>query len=176
MLLSKRGYARHRAERGLPGGTLAAIQRALREGRIATDGDGKIDPKPADQAWADNTRVRLSTQTRPTRPLKQERSHEFMAGAEWLAQEICCNTRRNWPAFMSELNFDYVPEEQRRAMRSVMTTLMLHMIESWLSDYIEMDALPPIDWSGFEDAATVALECAALRAEWETEPAAGGAQ
>jgi hypothetical protein len=56
MTLSQRGYAKHRKERGLPGGSLAAVQKALTQGRIQAV-DGKIDAGLADAAWASNTRV-----------------------------------------------------------------------------------------------------------------------
>lgn len=50
-----RGYARHRKARGLPGGSLAAVQKALATGRIAVDDDGRIDVAAADEAWSANT-------------------------------------------------------------------------------------------------------------------------
>jgi hypothetical protein len=54
--LSLRAYARSRRERGLPGGTLNAIQKAIASGRIQLV-DGKIDPEAADAAWVKNTSV-----------------------------------------------------------------------------------------------------------------------
>jgi hypothetical protein len=53
--LSYRSYAKHRAALGLPGRTLAAVQRALESGRIVADHDGRIDPIVADRAWLENT-------------------------------------------------------------------------------------------------------------------------
>lgn len=53
-LLSLRAYARHRATRGLIGGTLHAVQRAIATGRI-TPIEGKIDPEVADIQWAEKT-------------------------------------------------------------------------------------------------------------------------
>jgi len=49
-LLSIRGYARHRAERGLPGQSQTAVQKALASGRIQIAG-GLIDSEAADQQW-----------------------------------------------------------------------------------------------------------------------------
>jgi len=61
-LLSLRAYARSRKERGLDGGTLAAVQKAIEAGRIETVDDGgrwpKIDPAVADAAWRGNTAER----------------------------------------------------------------------------------------------------------------------
>lgn len=54
VLLGLRAYARHRAERGLVGRTLHAVQRAIADGRI-TPIDGKIDPEVADIQWAEKT-------------------------------------------------------------------------------------------------------------------------
>lgn len=54
-LMSQRAYARHRAERGLPGGTLRAVQKAIAAGRIQLTPDGLIDPDAADAAWEANS-------------------------------------------------------------------------------------------------------------------------
>lgn len=53
--LSLRAYARHRAALGLPGRSLAAVQRAIDSGRIVPDRDGRIDPTVADRQWLENT-------------------------------------------------------------------------------------------------------------------------
>lgn len=66
-MLSLRAYARHRAARGLPGATLSAVQRAIREGRIKADSAGKIDPNAADLAWANNTRMMAAESRRPAK-------------------------------------------------------------------------------------------------------------
>lgn len=55
MGLTRRAYARHRKGKGLPGGSLQAVQRALERGRIHLEADGGIDPIRADREWADNT-------------------------------------------------------------------------------------------------------------------------
>lgn len=54
VLLSKRAYARHRAERGLVGQTHTAVNDAARAGRITLI-DGKVDPEVADIQWAEKT-------------------------------------------------------------------------------------------------------------------------
>jgi hypothetical protein len=47
--LSQRAYAAHR------GVSHTAVQRAIREGRISTFSDGRIDPAVADEEWEQNT-------------------------------------------------------------------------------------------------------------------------
>ncbi len=56
--ISFRAYAEHRRTRGLPGNSLASVQKAIRGGRIALDADGKIEADAADEAWARNTHPR----------------------------------------------------------------------------------------------------------------------
>ncbi len=53
--LSIRGYAAHRKAAGLIGGSKAAVEKALRLGRITRCPDGGIDPDQADAQWAGNT-------------------------------------------------------------------------------------------------------------------------
>ncbi len=55
MGLSRRKYAEHRKDRGLPGGSLQAVQRALAKGRIHLEPNGMIDPDRADREWVANT-------------------------------------------------------------------------------------------------------------------------
>lgn len=54
-LMSIRGYARHRADLGLPGGTHRAVQKAIQAGRCPIEPNGQIDSEKADAAWAENT-------------------------------------------------------------------------------------------------------------------------
>lgn len=54
LVLGLRAYARHRRQRGLVGGTLGAVQKAIAAGRISLIGS-KIDPEVADIQWADKT-------------------------------------------------------------------------------------------------------------------------
>lgn len=49
--LSMRAYARSRAERGLPGGTLRAVQKAAERGRVVKFANGLVDPVASDAAW-----------------------------------------------------------------------------------------------------------------------------
>jgi len=55
MGLSRRAYARHRKERGLVGGTDAAVRKAISTGRIDVEADGTINPAKADAQWAAST-------------------------------------------------------------------------------------------------------------------------
>jgi len=49
MSLSLRAYAKHR------GVSLAAVQKAIKAGRVTTTADGKIDPDKADNQWKSRT-------------------------------------------------------------------------------------------------------------------------
>lgn len=62
-LLTQAAYARHREERGLPGGTREAVRKAIAAGDVSAFGPDKlIDPELADQQWARNRRARISPQ------------------------------------------------------------------------------------------------------------------
>lgn len=54
-MMTQSEYAKHRAARGLSGGTSAAVLKAIRSGRINAT-DGKIDPDAADRQWEAKTR------------------------------------------------------------------------------------------------------------------------
>lgn len=62
-LVSQRSYAKHR------GISLAAVQKAIKAGRIQTAGDGKIDLTQADADWARNTGPRARTSIARLSPL-----------------------------------------------------------------------------------------------------------
>lgn len=53
-MLSLRAYAAHRKSKGLSGGSLNAVQKAVMAGRIQLV-NGKVDPAQADEAWRGNT-------------------------------------------------------------------------------------------------------------------------
>lgn len=57
MLGSMRAYARHRKEAGLTGGSLAAVQKAVKTRRIKLT-QGKIDFEKADKDWNANSNHR----------------------------------------------------------------------------------------------------------------------
>ena len=52
--LSIRGYAAHRKKRGLPGATAGAVHKAIQDGVISRNANGKIDPDKSDKDWARN--------------------------------------------------------------------------------------------------------------------------
>lgn len=55
MGISRRKYAAHRKSKGLPGGTDAAVRKAISSGRITVEADNTIDPVKADRQWATST-------------------------------------------------------------------------------------------------------------------------
>ena len=55
MVGSLRKYAAHRKAKGLPGGSLSAIQKAITTERIKLNAEGKIDFDAADAEWERNT-------------------------------------------------------------------------------------------------------------------------
>jgi hypothetical protein len=67
-----REYARHRARLGLPGGTLRAVQVAIRDGRLArslaADGKKIASAKRADAEWAATTKADMVPLTGPKAP------------------------------------------------------------------------------------------------------------
>ena len=52
------GYAKHRKELGLSGGTRGAVQKAIKTGRITKGADGRIDVDRADRDWEKNLNQR----------------------------------------------------------------------------------------------------------------------
>jgi hypothetical protein len=58
-LMRQTEYARHR------GVSAAAVSRAIREGRITVQADGRIDPVAADAQWEANTRKRADPRSQP---------------------------------------------------------------------------------------------------------------
>ncbi len=70
--LTLRAYGWHRRAKGLPGGSLQAVQRALKRGWIHAEPDGRIEPGRADREWAALTVERVSIYRPGTRRLKSE--------------------------------------------------------------------------------------------------------
>src|SRR6185295_16779388 len=62
MGLSQHQYARSRKERGMIGGSQAAVSKAVAAGRIHALPDGTIDPESADREWEANTSEALRRQ------------------------------------------------------------------------------------------------------------------
>jgi hypothetical protein len=57
------GYAKHRKELGLSGGTRGAVQKAIKTGRITKGADGRIDVNRADRDWEKNLNQRKRHQS-----------------------------------------------------------------------------------------------------------------
>jgi hypothetical protein len=86
-LLTVTDYGRHRANRGLAGGSHTAVQRAIESERITTVSDEKgrvrIDPEVADIQWATKTDpVKSAATNGPMKPLGPEPQQQQAAQAE----------------------------------------------------------------------------------------------
>lgn len=66
--MSLRAYAKHR------GVSLRAVQKALKSGRIAPRGDGRLDADVADADWARNTAPRPQPSSQPAQPAASAQS------------------------------------------------------------------------------------------------------
>lgn len=123
--LSLRAYAGHRKGRGLPGGTLKSVQRAIAGGRlvdslVTVDGVKRIaDPDQADREWAANTDLsRAPASAFPTETHLEPQPHggslkrtvaidedereeddDPLTVARWSAEE------KQWRAKMAELRY-----------------------------------------------------------------------
>lgn len=87
MGLSRRAYAVHRKERGLPGGSHTAVNKALETGRIALEPDGTIDPAKADAQWERGTNAAF------------QRSDDSIAqGLDRARETVSADERRPVPA------------------------------------------------------------------------------
>lgn len=71
-MMGLRKYARHRELRGLPGGTLRAVQVAIKTGRLSTslttDGKRIRSAAKADEEWVGSTKADMAPLTGPTGP------------------------------------------------------------------------------------------------------------
>jgi hypothetical protein len=65
-MMGYREYAAHRKAKGLKGGTLRAVQKAITSGRIAVSVDKRIDSADADVRWAATTDQALQRGTPAT--------------------------------------------------------------------------------------------------------------
>jgi hypothetical protein len=88
---SMRGYAKHRKALGLNGGSLAAVQKAIKSGRIQLVDGGKIDFDQADKSWeanSDHRQQRISKAEAPAvKPVNPEVADTFLEAQkrhEWL--------------------------------------------------------------------------------------------
>jgi hypothetical protein len=86
-LMSLRQYATHR------GVTLRAVQKAIETGRIATDTDGKLDPKVCDLTW-----------DAATDPSKQRKTERVRKHADKFAEAKA--SREDYSAKLAQLKFE----------------------------------------------------------------------
>src|SRR5690348_11876885 len=52
-------YAKSRRERGLIGGSVSGVRRAIESGRVDPEPGGLIDARVADRTWEERTRIRF---------------------------------------------------------------------------------------------------------------------
>jgi hypothetical protein len=93
-LLSLRAYARHR------GVSLAAVQKALRSGRISTTAEGMIDSDQADGEWDAKTRP---GQRQPDRGAPAATSGDPGSGLDYFRARA---VRENYLARLAKIEFE----------------------------------------------------------------------
>ncbi len=75
MKLSLRAYAKHR------GVSEAAVRKAIKQGRITKNSNGKVDPKTADQDWQKNTdpaQIKITDKTESVRKAQKSIRSELI--------------------------------------------------------------------------------------------------
>lgn len=143
-MMGTRAYARHRAERGLPGQTASAVSKAAIDGRIVRGPDGLIDSEAADESWRLNTAdygqaARVGRRAQPTAKVmpaagrahgaaERQQAAERCRGANWLARQICATARRRWPPYVRECWSATEPVFQGRLIG-----LLCDHLETWTS-------------------------------------------
>ncbi|MBI4910969.1 MAG: hypothetical protein HY820_45585 [Acidobacteria bacterium] len=100
-LISQRAYAKHR------GVSLAAVQKAIKAGRIRTTADGKIDAAQADADWERNTGPRRhpgKAASSPALPKSAPPAAEPMPGGLDYARARA--VRENYMARLAKIDFE----------------------------------------------------------------------
>ena len=100
-VLSLRAYAKHR------GVSLAAVQKAIRSGRIATTAEGKLDSERADAEWSAKTRPgqRHTRQAPPPAAAREpERAEAPVAGVFDYSRARA--VRENYLARLAKIEFE----------------------------------------------------------------------
>jgi len=95
-LLSLRAYAKHR------GVSHAAVQKAIRSGRITTNADGLIDSDQADAEWSAKTRPRQS-RAKPAPVATREPTEAPVAGLDYFRARAI---RENYLARLAKIEFE----------------------------------------------------------------------
>lgn len=98
-VLSLRAYAKHR------GVSLAAVQKAIRSGRIATNADGMIDSDRADTEWNAKTRPgqRRVKKEAPAAPIPEPFRPEPAGGLDYFRARA---VRENYNARLAKIEFE----------------------------------------------------------------------
>lgn len=101
-LISQRAYAKHR------GVSLAAVQKAIKAGRIRTAADGKIDAAQADADWERNTGPRQQTgkaasSVPPPKPAPAPAAEPMPGGLDYARARA---VRENYMARLAKIDFE----------------------------------------------------------------------
>lgn len=107
--LSIRDYAAHRRERGLPGGSKTAVERAIKLGRITRTAAGKIDPTRADAEWAANSdpvKQAASSRQRPAPAAAESSKRRSSTGSDVAASDYARHRARRERAMADEAELE----------------------------------------------------------------------
>ncbi|MCC6366347.1 MAG: hypothetical protein IT165_22750 [Bryobacterales bacterium] len=101
-LVSQRAYAKHR------GVSLAAVQKAIKAGRIRTAADGKIDVAQADADWERNTGPRqqagkAASSVPPPKPAPAPAAEPMAGGLDYARARA---VRENYMARLAKIDFE----------------------------------------------------------------------
>jgi hypothetical protein len=96
-LLSLRAYAKHR------GVSLAAVQKAIRSGRIATTSDGMIDSDQADAEWKAKTRPGQRRAERAPSATREQAEAPVSGGLDYFRARAI---RENYLARLAKIEFE----------------------------------------------------------------------
>lgn len=177
-------YARHRRAKGLPGGSLRAVQKARDRDRINFGLDGMIDFDTADRDWEANT-YSVKRHMRPTPPTapEPEGGHlsdyqaGLLVGRAETAHHLCGNMRTALAELLAGAQFESLSPEEALVERVLPLALVVYLMEAWTEDQLSdakalgLKPLPAIAWRGlFGSAAREAKACfEKLQAYWRTE-------
>lgn len=147
-LMSIREYARSRKSRGLPGGSPAAVVKALQAQRIKRCKDGRIDSDLADLDWHSNTLERGQSEiARATAMARRQSAGQAVAeaaaaqGARWFAGMLCTTARRQFPAYVSE-HWPDMPASEK----IILAWLFCGHLEVWSGPFLKSADLGPFDF------------------------------
>lgn len=140
---TQRAYARHRAQAGLPGGTLRSVQKAIAAGRIRTGPDGSIDFEQADGEWLAVTRTRSNWIQQRTGDggcdLQQAIARRMAAEADLSEIKVAIATGRLVPRAEGTKMFHQIGRIFAEARESMIRTLPPKLIGK--TDTAEIEAI-----------------------------------